>query len=119
MRVHTHIKVPLIDVPEFLSDSAGLELDNIIYRVFPCRVEASAVHFPCLITDHRPLPINLAFRGISVSAGNRRILEDVDGMVRPGQVLAVMGKNLFPLASLQKLQSTFRQVLLVAERRPS
>lgn len=57
------------------------------------RVETSAVHFPCLITDHRPLPIHLAFRGLTVSVGQRQILQDVDGWVRPGQVLAVMGPS--------------------------
>lgn len=49
--------------------------------------------FPCLITDHRPLPVHLAFRGLTVSAGNRQILKDVDGLVRPGQILAVMGPS--------------------------
>ncbi|KAI7815394.1 ABC subfamily G member 28, partial [Rhyzopertha dominica] len=53
----------------------------------------TSIQFPCLITDHRPLPINLAFRGITVSAGGRQILQDVDGLVRPGQVLAVMGPS--------------------------
>jgi len=50
------------------------------------------VHFPCLL-DQRPLPVHLAFRGISASIGGRPILEDVDGLVRPGQVLAVMGPS--------------------------
>lgn len=60
---------------------------------FNFRVDATTVHFPCLITDQRPLPVHLAFRGISVSVGNRQILQDVDGLVRPGQILAVMGPS--------------------------
>jgi ABC-type multidrug transport system ATPase subunit len=61
--------------------------------VKPQRVDAATVHFPCLITEHRPLPVHLAFRGITVSAGSRPILQDVDGLVRPGQILAVMGPS--------------------------
>nr|CAH7743704.1 unnamed protein product [Callosobruchus chinensis] len=58
------------------------------------RVDTSVtVHFPCLITDQRPLPVHLAFRGITVSVGGRQVLQDVDGLVRPGQVLAVMGPS--------------------------
>ncbi|KAG5885739.1 hypothetical protein JTB14_007846 [Gonioctena quinquepunctata] len=57
------------------------------------RVDATTVHFPCLITDQRPIPVHLAFRGITVSAGTRPILQDVDGLVRPGQILAVMGPS--------------------------
>ncbi|XP_019870141.1 uncharacterized protein LOC109598676 isoform X2 [Aethina tumida] len=56
-------------------------------------VDTTAVHFPSFVTDHRPLPVHLAFRGISVSAGTRQILQDVDGLVRPGQILAVMGPS--------------------------
>uniref|UniRef100_A0AAR5PCZ3 ABC transporter domain-containing protein n=1 Tax=Dendroctonus ponderosae TaxID=77166 RepID=A0AAR5PCZ3_DENPD len=56
------------------------------------RVDTTAVNFPCLL-DQRPLPVHLAFRGISVSIGGRPVLEDVDGLVRPGQVLAVMGPS--------------------------
>ncbi|XP_018333168.1 ABC transporter G family member 14 isoform X2 [Agrilus planipennis] len=55
--------------------------------------ESTTVHFPCLITDHRPLPVHLAFRGLSASAGDRQILKDVDGLVRPGQLLAVLGPS--------------------------
>nr|XP_022916443.1 ABC transporter G family member 14 isoform X1 [Onthophagus taurus] len=57
------------------------------------RVDTATVHFPCLLTDSRPLPVHLAFRGLTVSVGNRRILQDVDGLVRPGEVLAVMGPS--------------------------
>ncbi|XP_030758558.1 ABC transporter G family member 14 isoform X2 [Sitophilus oryzae] len=57
------------------------------------RVDSTAVNFPCLLTDQRPLPVHLAFRGISVSVNGRSILQDVDGLVRPGQVLAVMGPS--------------------------
>ncbi|XP_031354078.1 ABC transporter G family member 14 isoform X1 [Photinus pyralis] len=57
------------------------------------RSETTTVHFPCLITDHRPLPVHLAFRGLTVSAGTRQILRDVDGLVRPGQLLAVLGPS--------------------------
>ncbi|XP_050298254.1 uncharacterized protein LOC126737409 isoform X1 [Anthonomus grandis grandis] len=56
------------------------------------RVDSTAVHFPCLL-DQRPLPVHLAFRGITVSVGGRTILEDIDGLVRPGQILAVMGPS--------------------------
>ncbi|XP_063931749.1 uncharacterized protein LOC135143753 isoform X1 [Zophobas morio] len=61
--------------------------------VKPQRVDTTTVHFPCLITDHRPLPIHLAFRGLTVSAASRQILQEVDGLVRPGQILAVMGPS--------------------------
>lgn len=37
--------------------------------------------------------MHLAFRGLTVSAGSRQILQDVDGLVRPGQILAVMGPS--------------------------
>lgn len=57
------------------------------------RIDTTTVHFPCLIADQRPLPVHLAFKGISVSVGNRPILQDVDGLVRPGQILAVMGPS--------------------------
>ncbi|XP_044759890.1 ABC transporter G family member 14 isoform X1 [Coccinella septempunctata] len=57
------------------------------------RPNDTTIHFPCLITDHRPLPVHLAFRGISIATGGRKILHDVDGLVRPGQILAVMGPS--------------------------
>ncbi|XP_076271332.1 ABC transporter G family member E23 isoform X2 [Rhynchophorus ferrugineus] len=57
------------------------------------KVDSTAVHFPCLLTDQRPFPVHLAFRGISVSVNGRNILQDIDGLVRPGQVLAVMGPS--------------------------
>lgn len=67
---------------------------HVLTSIFLCiyRVDAATVHFPCLL-DQRPLPVHLAFRGISASIGGRPILEDVDGLVRPGQVLAVMGPS--------------------------
>lgn len=67
---------------------------DVLTWIFFCiyRVDAATVHFPCLL-DQRPLPVHLAFRGISASIGGRPILEDVDGLVRPGQVLAVMGPS--------------------------
>ncbi|XP_045476401.1 ABC transporter G family member 14 isoform X2 [Harmonia axyridis] len=53
----------------------------------------TTVHFPCLITENRPLPVHLAFRGISYASAGRKILHDIDGLVRPGQILAVMGPS--------------------------
>ncbi|KAL1484422.1 hypothetical protein MTO96_032587 [Rhipicephalus appendiculatus] len=36
-------------------------------------------------------PVELAFRGLSVSCGSKALLQDVSGLVRPGEMLAVMG----------------------------
>ncbi|KAF7264457.1 hypothetical protein GWI33_023196, partial [Rhynchophorus ferrugineus] len=74
----------------YLGDSK--EVDGP-FRSYIARVDSTAVHFPCLLTDQRPFPVHLAFRGISVSVNGRNILQDIDGLVRPGQVLAVMGPS--------------------------
>ncbi|KAH1025013.1 hypothetical protein HUJ05_009827, partial [Dendroctonus ponderosae] len=81
---NNHLILSVILGSKVSSERAEVTYDEI--------VDTTAVNFPCLL-DQRPLPVHLAFRGISVSIGGRPVLEDVDGLVRPGQVLAVMGPS--------------------------
>ncbi|KAJ8973758.1 hypothetical protein NQ317_006648, partial [Molorchus minor] len=73
-------------------DTHSLHRINLGFFTFS-RTDTTTVAFPCLIPDQRPLPVHLAFRGITVTVGNRHILQEVDGLVRPGQILAVMGPS--------------------------
>ncbi|XP_022236056.1 ABC transporter G family member 21-like, partial [Limulus polyphemus] len=41
----------------------------------------------------RSRPAELVFRAVCVSCSGKQILQDVSGMVRPGQVLGVMGPS--------------------------
>lgn len=44
-----------------------------------------------LMTEH--VPATLHFSGISYSLGNRKILDDISGSVKPGQLMAIMGAS--------------------------
>ncbi|THG96392.1 hypothetical protein EW026_g5435 [Hermanssonia centrifuga] len=44
-----------------------------------------------LMTDH--VPATLHFSGISYSLGNRKILDNISGSVKPGQLMAIMGAS--------------------------
>jgi len=43
------------------------------------------------MTDH--VPASLYFSGITYTLGNRRILDNISGCVKPGQVMAIMGAS--------------------------
>ena len=44
-----------------------------------------------LMTDH--VPASLHFSSLSYTLGNRSILDNISGMVKPGQVMAIMGAS--------------------------
>nr|CAD7200291.1 unnamed protein product [Timema douglasi] len=56
---------------------------------------STTVHFPWLdqqaLLPHRPL--ELVFSGLTVTVNKRPVLQDVSGVVRPGELLAVMGPS--------------------------
>lgn len=60
---------------------------NIYLSIY--RVEHTALTFPCEASR----PLQLLFQNICVSVHKRQILKDVSGIVRPGQMLAVMGPS--------------------------
>jgi len=61
----------------------------ICYRV-ESNVPSTTIHFPCLDQQR---PLELVFSGVTVAVDKRPILRDVSGVVRPGELLAVMGPS--------------------------
>lgn len=59
------------------------------------RADSTSVHFPAEQRQHLgpQKPVELVFNGVSVTVNRRRILRDVSGVVRPGELLAVMGPS--------------------------
>lgn len=69
---------------------------NCICTFLLFRVEnGTGVHFPCLLDQHHMphKPVELVFSGLSVAVSKRPILRDISGVVRPGELLAVMGPS--------------------------
>lgn len=94
--------LPLVVLSDslFLFESeyvSAVETDCVIVFVFPfSRVEnGTGAHFPCLLDQqHMPRkPVELVFNGLSVTVNKRPILRDINGVVRPGELLAVMGPS--------------------------
>nr|CAD7392190.1 unnamed protein product [Timema cristinae] len=85
--------------PLFLHTNAARTL-YVTCVLFAFRVEtlpSTTVHFPWLdqqaLLPHRPL--ELVFSGLTVTVNKRPVLQDVSGVVRPGELLAVMGPSVF------------------------
>ncbi len=55
------------------------------------------MHVPCLSAEQRQhlphKPLELIFSGVTVTIQKRYILRDVSGIVKPGELLAVMGPS--------------------------
>jgi ABC-type nitrate/sulfonate/bicarbonate transport system ATPase subunit len=87
------------------------------------RADSTSVHFPAEQRQHLgpQKPVELVFNGVSVTVNRRRILRDVSGVVRPGELLAVMGpsgeyRSQSPYFSdLQLYKSLFCQFVFLRE----
>lgn len=55
-----------------------------------CRVESSALQ---LVYPLDSRPVQLIFRGLQVVKDKRALVRDVSGVVKPGEVLAIMGPS--------------------------
>lgn len=69
----------------------------LIFRIYwylcfrvESNVPSTTIHFPCLDQQR---PLELVFSGVTVAVDKRPILRDVSGVVRPGELLAVMGPS--------------------------
>ncbi len=56
--------------------------------------------------------MDLEFRGVGASLGGKQILKDVSGVVRSGEMLAIMGASgesmiFFPVNSLSLIRKSF------------
>ncbi len=60
---------------------------------YPCRVEfhSTMSEEGLLLQDSSGM--DLQFRGVGASLGGRQILQDVSGVVRRGEMLAIMGAS--------------------------
>ena len=60
-------------------------------RYGPISIESEDDHDNMLMADHRPA--SLHFENISYAVNGRQILSDVQGSVRPGEIMAIMGAS--------------------------
>lgn len=74
-----------------------------------CAAQGDVPNFPQM-AHPASRPVDLVFKNISYSIGNNNVLNDISGMVKPGEMLAIMGPSgklnlliIFLPGSLKKL----------------